>query len=745
MIVKKIKNSGTDKPKEWQIGDLVDYIRNPSVRNKGEKIEHAGGLNFITRTHVAQKLEMICLARETVHSKMPVNHWVFSWPEGEQPTPRQVDELVKFFLEQMGLQEHQAIYALHNDTKNYHVHIAVNRVHPETCKVVRVNNGFDIRQAQKARALIEKMQGWSPLENAPYVVTEEGEVAKRITPPEPKPTEKAIQFEQATGEKSAQRIAQEKGHKIIKTAKSWEELHEGLKNCGLRFEKKGSGAIIWVGDTAVKASSVDRSFSMGKLVKKLGEFVAGNYEEEVKIGPEPLDKTTVKDLKIYQATTEELDRQRRELGEQNNREKAELLARQKTERREKLRNLLAKYGQAVFYLGAYFLKIQHREEREKFYETLRDRTPSFARPTFRAWLLNRGKVLALPEAREENRHSPPPAEQKTGPQELAFLKYSEAVNAERYRVTVIRMGEDGSRQVFILDKKNGQSMGFTPNELLKRMPELLKLQSRGENIYYTPLSEDRHHILIDDVSPENVVRLQNDGYRPAAIIESSPGNYQCVLTISKFDGEFDRQIANQLTAMLNREYGDPKLSGAIHPHRAPGFENRKPKHKGKNGLYPLVLLRHAVQQICKKALIEARKIEQALAQQLAERKKARPVYPAFTSGDPQQAYFLHYENIRAHLSIEDFSRVDAMIALRMRANGHSPNAVLTAIRECAPTIRTGRDKRRNWPAYAERTMNYAFGFAGDRDLQRNERYLGLWRKIEGISESYQPRNNARLH
>ena len=132
----------------------------------------------------------------------------------------------------------KAIYGLHNDTKNFHVHIAVNRVHPETLKVVRVINGFDIRQAQKARALIEKMQGWSPLENAPYVVTEEGEVAKRITPKEPKPTEKAIEFEQATGEKSAQRIAQEKGHDIIKNAKSWEELHTGLEKIGLRFEKK---------------------------------------------------------------------------------------------------------------------------------------------------------------------------------------------------------------------------------------------------------------------------------------------------------------------------------------------------------------------------------------------------------------------------------------------------------------------------------------------------------------------------
>ena len=741
MIVKKIKNSGTAKPKEWQIGDLVDYIRNPDVRNKGEKIEHAGGLNFLTSTHVAQKLEMICLARETSRSKMPVNHFVFSWPEGEQPTPKQVDELVAFFLKEMGLEGHQAIYGLHNDTKNFHVHIAVNRVHPETLKVVRVNKGFDIRQAQKVRALIEKMQGWSPLENAPYVVTEEGEVAQRITPQEPKPTAKAVEFELATGEKSAQRIAQEKGHGIIKNAKSWEELHTGLKKIGMRFEKKGSGAIIWVGETAIKASSVDRSFSMGKLIKKLGDFVAGNYGEELpKIEPEPLNEAIAQDWRIFHAASEELDRRKEEITEKNEKEKAELLERQHNERKEKLPPIEARYGQAIFHIGSYCLKLQHREERLKLREMIRRRTPSFARPRFRDWLLRRGKVLLpRPKAKKEDeeRHSPPPAIPPQPftqtPQELAFLEYAKAVNADRYRVTVIKMGEDGTRKVFILDKKDGQSMGFTPDELVQKIPELLKFQNRGENIYYTPLSEDKHHILLDDVSPENVVRLQKDGYKPAAIIESSPRNFQCILTIPKFGGEFDRQIANQLTAMLNKEYGDTKLSGAIHPHRAPGFENRKPKHRRENGSYPLVFLRHAIQQICRKAIVEARKIEQAMAKQAAERKKARPFYAVFNPGNPQQAYFAHYENIRSHLTIEDFSRVDAMIALRMRANGHSPEAVLAAIRDCAPQIRTGMEKRRNWPAYAERTMNYAFGFAGDRDLQRNARYLELWRKIENPS------------
>ena len=124
------------------------------------------------------------------------------------------------------------------------------------------------------------------------------------------------------------------------------------------------------------------------------------------------------------------------------------------------------------------------------------------------------------------------------------------------------------------------------------------------------------------------------------------------------------------------------------------------------------------------------KLEQAMSNMAAERRKSKPVFTVLNHGNPQQAYFAHYENIRSHLTIEDYSRVDAMIALRMRANGHSPEAVLAAIRDCAPQIRTGTEKRRNWPAYAERTMNYAFGYAGDRDLLKNARYLELWHRVE---------------
>lgn len=83
-----------------------------------------------------------------------------------------------------------------------------------------------------------------------------------------------------------------------------------------------------------------------------------------------------------------------------------------------------------------------------------------------------------------------------------------------------------------------------------------------------------------------------------------------------------------------------------------------------------------------------------------------------------------------HLALGDLSRVDAMIALRLRATGHSQQAVVEAVRQCAPTIR-GKPEGRNRQLYTERTAAYAFDAAGDVALAKNERYLEHWRKIEG--------------
>lgn len=740
MIVKKIKNTKTEKPKVWQIGDLVDYIRFPHNKKPQEKIEYADGRNFLSSSHVGQKTEMIALARESAHSRMPVQHWIFSWQEGEQPTREQVEDVVNIFLEKMGLGGHQTVYGLHYDTDNYHLHIAVNRMNPETGKVVLPFNGLDIREAHKIVVFVEHKQRWASEGKSMYAVLENGELARRRTGREIKPKQAALDFEHATGEKSAQRIAQERGHSIIKNAKSWVELHEKLAAVGLRFEKKGSGAIIFVGEIAVKASSVDRAFSMGKLCKKLGDFEEGTYPDVLgKVAPEPVSSVNLGEWKAYQTAFAGVPNNAKAA---ENAEFARMKERHRDERKRAL-SRLARYGLPVLNIARHCLMAQQKEERR----SLRSgrKKARGGKPRFETWLRTQGLFQQADRWRhragwEQARHTPP-APQRTAQRAEAmreleeFRRYADAVNAERYRVTCIKMDEDGGKKTFILDKKGGMTRGFSPDELEAHMPEMLRFQRRGENIYYTPLSDDRHHILIDDITRDSLKRLQEDGFRPAVVLESSPGNYQCLLTIPKLGTEHDRDVGNRITERLNREYGDKKLCGCIHPHRAPGFENRKPKHRREDGGYPSVKLLFAERRECGKALALARRIDREYAEAAEKRQAEQRTFqmPNFRPGDPTAAYYAHLENIRRHLTIEDYSRVDAMIALRLRSNGHSRESVEETIRACAPTIRDSQTGR-NWQQYAERTADYAFGPAGDRDLERNERYREMWRRVEGAEK-----------
>ncbi|MCL2123715.1 MAG: relaxase/mobilization nuclease domain-containing protein [Desulfovibrionaceae bacterium] len=403
MIVKKVKYKKTTKPKSWQIGDLVDYIRSPRDSNPLEKIEHSGSREFFSTNHVGQKKEMIGLAEDSVHSKMPVSHWIFSWQENEQPTPDQVEELVDIFLERMELSGHQTMYGLHYNTENYHVHIAVNRMSRETGKVVQPHKGFDIEAAHKIVAEIEYRQGWAREENGRYMMDDSGRIVRAPRPERgPSPTAKALDFEAYTGEKSAQRVAQERGYAIITHAVSWPELHQKLAAAGLRFEKKGSGALIIVGDIPVKASSVDRAFSMGNLCKRLGEFIPGEYGEPELVAPEPVSSAHVEDWKEYRAERDNT------LATQSDAQylsaRMELKTRHKLERKRLARRLPG-HSLSVINHARHGLAMQQREERRALAAS-RPRS-GLQRQSFKSWLKAHGRNQQADSWRYRNRPIPP--------------------------------------------------------------------------------------------------------------------------------------------------------------------------------------------------------------------------------------------------------------------------------------------------------------------------------------------------
>ncbi|MCC7705781.1 hypothetical protein IGS59_26405 [Janthinobacterium sp. GW460P] len=121
--------------------------------------------------------------------------------------------------------------------------------------------------------------------------------------------------------------------------------------------------------------------------------------------------------------------------------------------------------------------------------------------------------------------------------------------------------------------------------------------------------------------------------------------------------------------------------------------------------------------------------------------KAKPRIPAlqFVPGMPfARLYAAHCRDIvsRQVGGDIDLSRVDSMVAVRLRVTGHSQDEIAATLAACAPTVRAS-EERRNWKDYAVRTARYAFGPEGNRTAARLERYREQFLRLEGRHVAYE--------
>ncbi len=278
MIAKKIKRSNGKQSKLVNVRNLIEYINAPTTKNAEEKLLFAGTRGFVFDDLEIQKKEMLALVHCNVRSQNPVMHYLLSWKEGEQPTREQCEEAIDIFIEETGLTNNQIMWGVHNNTKNIHMHIAANKIDLDTEKITRINNNLDLEILHKVIAKIEHKQGWESTPNSRYACDDEGNIlranSKKILEPI---ALRALAVETYYGDKSAIRIAQEKAFAVMKECQSWDELHQKLDDVGMVYQKKGSGAVIKVKDTFVKASSVSRDFSLKKMEQKLGAFEESAY------------------------------------------------------------------------------------------------------------------------------------------------------------------------------------------------------------------------------------------------------------------------------------------------------------------------------------------------------------------------------------------------------------------------------------------------------------------------------------
>jgi hypothetical protein len=114
--------------------------------------------------------------------------------------------------------------------------------------------------------------------------------------------------------------------------------------------------------------------------------------------------------------------------------------------------------------------------------------------------------------------------------------------------------------------------------------------SEGRHIYIRPAGE--HCLsLIDDISSAIVDRLKSEGFAPAVVLETSPGNFQAWLNHGQILPKHLSTLAARVLA--SRFGGDLASADWRHFGRLAGFTNRKDKYRKPDGTFPYVRLHEA--------------------------------------------------------------------------------------------------------------------------------------------------------
>jgi hypothetical protein len=206
--------------------------------------------------------------------------------------------------------------------------------------------------------------------------------------------------------------------------------------------------------------------------------------------------------------------------------------------------------------------------------------------------------------------------------------------------------------------------------LLKSVPWLRYQNSQGRNIYIRPKGE--HHLsMVDDLTGAAIEQMKAEGFTPAVVVETSPGNFQAWLN----HGQVLPQRLSTLAAraLAARFGGDKGAADWRHFGRLAGFTNRKEKYRSIDGSFPFVRLHEATPALLYPA---AHEFLTALKEQAQPSTPPRPYTPA--SIPTHQ--LLTIDAFRTNPRYDgDGNRIDLAYAIYAISHGVSEAAIAEAI------------------------------------------------------------------
>ena len=262
MIAKRAKRRKDGKS---SFSKLSDYI---TREGKGEEVAYSKATNCgFDSVELAVKEIEATQARNTRSTIDKTYHLVVSFPAGEVPTKEQLEDIESEVCKSIGLGDHQRVSAAHTDTDNFHLHIAINKIHPVSHRAVEPY--YDKYRLDEACSRLELKHGLKHDNRIDR--TNAKEKGQEREPG------RAGDMEAHSGIDSFKRWVKERKEPlqaVLNNAKTWDELHQGLAKHGLELRPHGAGLVISSRDQKAftKASDIGREFSKPNLEKKLGVF-----------------------------------------------------------------------------------------------------------------------------------------------------------------------------------------------------------------------------------------------------------------------------------------------------------------------------------------------------------------------------------------------------------------------------------------------------------------------------------------
>jgi hypothetical protein len=204
---------------------------------------------------------MRATAAQSRRVRKPAYHISLSWAEDERPGRDEMRASADRLLASLGLAEHQAMIVAHDDTRLSHMHIMVNRVHPEHGKAWQ--RSHDYRRVERTLRGLEQDYGRQRVPGR-----HSGREAKRQVA-------RSAQLG-STRELTAWTTKQAAAHRValadqFREAESWDDLSARLESRGLRLQAKGQGLIVTDGQRFGKLSQMGRDIRLTGLQERFSE------------------------------------------------------------------------------------------------------------------------------------------------------------------------------------------------------------------------------------------------------------------------------------------------------------------------------------------------------------------------------------------------------------------------------------------------------------------------------------------